>query len=298
MHGVALRVTLIATLLLPCVALAQPNDLQSPAPTDERSIEHGRRLLANVRDNVLSFDDPAFYWFCRYVNTPAAEQDLALETRSATGTSSASEGAEAASHAANTPTPIKFLLERPGDYRGQPVLIEGTLVAKWSWSVENRDVPALLHQCEIAVAGTRALAAVVTTEPADAIPIRSRVRVKGYFIKIRAFQTTGGESGFGPLLVARSLTPIKSDGAFAVSTDGAGDAQKPQVWILTGTVIAAVIWLMLRRQSRLHGAHRERIKVSPAQSSPAPGQADDFDWMLKEPDVNDATGERRNPPIS
>jgi len=283
--------------------IAQPPDdkpaSDPDAPTTTRSIEHGMRLLSNVRDNVLSFDDPAFYWFCRYVTTPEGAAALAdtesnpnhnangaadHETAATGGSSNSANVSDVPAEA--DPTPIKFLLERPNDYRGKPVTIEGTLVAKWSWSVDNRDVPNPLNQCEIAVAGTRALAAVVTTESVDAIPIRSRVRARGYFIKVRAFQTTGGEPGAGPLLVARSLTLIKSNGAIAGAGSESTAGKSAQMWILAGTLVAAVAWLMLRRMAR----KPQSAATTPSFRSTAMSEnaaADDFDWMLKNPDSKD-----------
>lgn len=254
--------------------IAQPESNASTpaASTNDDSFEHGMRLLSNVRDNVLSFDDPAFYWFCRYVNTPAGMSAL----EGAAGSSPANgEPSNSSIHAA--PTPIKFLLERPGDYRGRPVTIEGTLVAKWSWSVDNRDVPNPLNQCEIAVAGTRALAAVVTTGPVDHVPIRSSVRATGFFIKVRAFQTTGGESGFGPLLVARNLTPVAKIAESDPSTFS-GAPRSAQYLILSLTAFAAFVWLALRRIARRPVAPTlHRPGAAPHAESP-----DDFDWMLEE----------------
>ncbi len=255
---------------------AQPDSEISPptSASTSDSLEHGLRLLSNVRDNVLSFDDPGFYWFCRYVTTPEGSRAL----KGATGSSSASESTNNPAHVDGI-TPLKFLLERPNDYRGRPATIEGTLVAKWSWSVANRDVPSPLHQCEIAVAGTRALAAVVTTESVDHIPIRSSIRATGYFIKVRAFQTTGGESGFGPLLVARSLTPVTEllSGSASPTT---GSSKNSQYLILTLTAIAAFVWLALRRGARTT-AHGVR-PATPTSSTP-PGD-DDFDWMTRKSD--------------
>ena len=277
-----------------CIALvvsprlhAQPNSNSNDptSTTADGSIEHGMRLLSNVRDNVLSFDDPAFYWFCRYVNTPEGMAGLRPVVGTIVNIGPANKSETTSNQFdLDAITPIKFLLERPGDYRGKPVIIEGTLVAKWSWSVDNRDVPSPLHQCEIAVASTRALAAVVTTEPVDDIPIRSRVRAKGYFIKVRAFQTTGGESGFGPLLVARNLTPICSDGALATSSGGAGSNRQMQMWILTGTLIAAVIWLMMRRRARVHTPASTRTTSPATRIAPATTSDNDFDWMTGKSD--------------
>src|SRR5262245_31260954 len=81
---------------------ADTPDLDPLHPVNENDMEFGLRLLSGVRDNVLSFDDPAFYWFCRFVQR--ADGQLALEPTSI-----------------DAPLPWKHLLERPGDYRGRPV---------------------------------------------------------------------------------------------------------------------------------------------------------------------------------
>jgi len=238
----------------------------------EDAIEHGLSLLAGVRDNVLSFDDPGFYWFCRYVTRPDGIKALQpIDT--------------------DAPLPWKYLFERPGDYRGKPVVIEGLLVARSTWSVDNRDVPRPLHQCEIATRGTSAVATVVTPDAMDDIPLHSTVRVKGYFIKVRAFRTKSGETGAGPLLVSRKPKVLAAgSGPIGPAASGNLDADSPRPgaqldsamnWLLGVTAAAALLWLVLRRHAR-----RAPAPITPPiadrQSAISTDETpNDFDWMTK-----------------
>ena len=111
-------------------------------------------------------------------------------------------------------------------------------------------------------------------EPPPQIAIRSRVRVRGYFIKVRAYETTGEEVGSGPLLVARMLEPVvkpaPANGHFAKSDRG------PGIWLATGTGILAITWFILRRRVRRSRRDRDNGLPSPGALSSA---ADDFAWM-------------------
>lgn len=233
----------------------------------EDSIEHGLTLLSGVRDNVLSFDDPGFYWFCRYVTRPDGYSALKPINLDA-------------------PLPWKYLFERPGDYRGKPVVIEGLLVARSTWSVDNRDVPRPLHQCEIATRGTSALATVVTPDALDDIPLYSTVRVKGFFIKVRAFRTTSGETGAGPLLVARKPQVLATGSAASGNSDT--NPTRPRApldsasnWLLGGTAAAALLWLVLRRQARRTQRPNPLPILDRQPSVSTSNPPDDFDWMTK-----------------
>jgi len=222
-------------------------------------LAHGRRLLEDVRDNVFSFDDPAFYWFCRYVKEHADPADFEIT--------------EAAS-----PTPWKFLMERPSDYRGQLVVIEGVLMSRPTFDVSGfgREGLGRLHQCELAEVGTRSLCAVITIDEPTDIPIRSRVRAKGYFIKVRGYQTNAGESGAGPLLVALRLESAQPSSFTAKDlTDGRLGGH---TWVIVGTALLAVFWLVLRRSTRRATPGKAKRPWSAAEQTTSD---QDFDWLTK-----------------
>ncbi|MFQ5430827.1 MAG: hypothetical protein ACE5E1_11010 [Phycisphaerae bacterium] len=243
--------------------------MATPAPgqvttAPDQDLSHGRRLLEGVRDHVFSFDDPAFYWFRRYVkhDSQPAKYDMS---------------------AADEPVPWKYLMERPGDYRGELILIEGVLLRSSAYEVPNRQGGGTYHQCELGDRGTRAICTVVVTEAPEGIPNRGRVRTKGYFLKVRAYRTADGRTGEGPLLVARRLqrvarAPVESFG------DGLFSKAAPR-WLIGATVLLAFAWLFLRRSLR----SRRETPLRGTASGPSPtGTEDDCDWLTR--------GESAEPP--
>ncbi len=231
--------------------------IQSPfaaARDDPDDLAHAAKLLDAVKDHVFSFDDPAFYWFCRYVAAGKADEALDHEK-------------------SDEPLPWKMLLERPADYRGKPVRIEGYVQTIQAFDVSNREGIGRLYQCELAESGTRALCAVICTEEPANLPLRSRVRAQGYFIKVRAYQTNDGETGEGPLIVAKRISlcfPSTS------SIPGGGPGNSVERWMIPSVALLAVVWLVLRRIARKPmGAST----ILPADRRSAKATNDDFDWL-------------------
>lgn len=251
-HPPKMRLSGALVALIACAAHAQQ------AADD---LAHAARLLEDVRDNVFSFDDPAFYWFCSYVASDKADGALAGK-----------ESPEA--------LPWSMLLERPGDYRGKPVVIEGTLQTSRAFDVTNREGLGRLYQCELSESGTRALCAVICTQEPSDVPLRSRVRVKGYFIKVRAFQNSAGETGAGPLIVAKNLHLLTPP---ATGIPGGGPAGSLDRWLIPGIAVLALIWLWLRRAARQRSALRGTLPPSQSRTRATTGTDDDFAWLP--PDV-------------
>ncbi len=227
------------------------------APIAALDIAEGRRLLESVEDNVYSFDDPAFYWFCRYA---AAEPEPFALTD------------------ADRPLPWQFLLERPGDYRGRLIVVEGTLRRRLEFRVPDRFGDTPLYQSELSDRDTRGFCTVITTTDPANVPLRSRVRVKGCFIKVRAYRASDGTVGAGPLLVARKLevTDAATSG-FRRKPRGGWPART----LVAGTALLAIIWLVARRRvgRSLRADSRRTVPSSNA------GNSDhDFDWLLDNDD--------------
>jgi hypothetical protein len=220
-------------------------------------LAHAAKLLEDVRDNVFSFDDPAFYWFCRYVASGKADAALAGK-----------ESPES--------LPWSMLIERPSDYRGKPVVIEGTLQSARAFDVTNREGLGRLYQCELSETGTHALCTVICTQEPAEVPLRSRVRVKGYFIKVRAYQTSAGESGAGPLIVARNLHLLTSP---AAGPPRSGSSTALNRWLIPGIALLAILWLWLRRAATRRSAARESHLSGRPGARAATGTDDDFAWL-------------------
>lgn len=219
----------------------------------ESDLTEGLRLLDAVHDHVTSFDDPAFYWFCRYVRGRAAPPEYAVGELDA-------------------PVDGRALIERPGEYRGRVVMVEGTLRAIRSYEVSNRPGVGTLQQAEVELTDGSICTVVLPVE-ASAVSIGNRVRAKGVFIKIRRYATKSGVQGDGPLMVAPNLSvltpPIESSSPVSNLTDGR--------WIAGATAGAAVVWLILRRRSsrRVNRAlgtmrHRGELRTD-----------EDFQWLTQ-----------------
>lgn len=246
------------------VAQSAPDDSLREPPDD---LDHARRLLEGVRDQVFSFDDPAFYAFCRHLKNSAGDEPPP----------------------ASAPLPWQYLLERPSDYRGQLVRVEGYLASRQAFRVEGdrRDV-GVLFQCELSDAGTRGLCTVVVVSDPSDIPLRSRVRTSGYFLKVRAFQTTDGGSGVGPLVVARRLEMIRPPASLG---GGIFERWSGLDWLLAGTAALAVVWFVLRRGVVPTSDHQARrvgppwptrnAREHPARCGDSSSTDEDFDWLRK-----------------
>lgn len=272
------RFWLIVTLLAPAAARGQepqtapadhaPRDSRATSaasqaePTAPDGLAQGRRLLEGVRDGVFSFDDPGFYWFCRYVKQHRDPSEFAVT-------------------AADSPIPWRFLLERPSDYRGQLVTVEGILQSRpvFIQTSPMRGDLDRLTQCELSESGTRSFCTVITTDEAEDTPVHSRVRAKGYFIKVRGYTTDAGETGAGPLIVARRLEVVRTPSSGL--TEGPPGLPGLSKAIMIATAALAVIWLLLRRGLRPPAQHA--VSAWPRKTDDSAPSENDFDWMTRSP---------------
>lgn len=251
----ALCMIALSTLTAASLLFAQPvTDEQAPADSAVDMTE-GRRLLAGLRDDAFTFDDPAFYWFCRWVRQ---DRDVSrYKPRSDEG-----------------PIEWRFLMERPGDYRGELVTIEGKLLRRESFEVPNREGVGRLTQCDLTRPGTRAVCTAILTDPGAEAPIGSIVRVRGYFIKNRSFRTTTNDAGAGPLIVSRDFEAMGP-------AQPVGDPMVRQSlmfkWMIAATGLLGILWIALRRISR---GRENQEAFSGVETAPEITQTDaDFDWL-------------------
>ncbi len=241
-------------------AFGQPTPLNGPSadgaePGGAMNFEDGRRLLEDVEDHVFSFDDPAFYWFCRWVRE---------------------DGDSAAYIASPQDEPVdwRFLMERPSDYRGELVTIEGKLLRREAFEVPNREGVGRLTQCDLTDVGTRAVCTAILTEGSAQAPIGSQVRVRGYFIKIRSFKTTAGDTGIGPLIVTRDLERFAAPGGPPDSSDRMTLMYK---WLIGAIGVLGLLWVATRRMSRLRS---QESGLTHASSLGKITETDeDFEWL-------------------
>ena len=230
----------------------------APADSADPRAE-GRRLLEDVRDGVFSFDDPAFYWFCRYVDSHEIE-----------------------AAADEAPVAWSTLAERPSDYRGQLVTIEGVVQSLAAHDVTNRPNVPRLYQLQLSSRDSAQLCTLVATEDPGDVPMRSLVRARGYFIKIRGFRTKGGDEGSGPLIVAASLAEVRAP----ASPPSTSSERRISSWLIGGVAVMALIWFVMRR--RLSGTGRGSGEA-PARTGRITQTDRDFDWLNEvDPDARES----------
>lgn len=251
----------------PSAALAQPPASTSAesapaAPPALPDAAQGAALLAAVEDYTLHFDDPAFYWLLRRVR----EVDLpgAFAPRSG-----------------ETPVPWTFLAERPGEYRGRIVVVEGVVESCLAYEVTPRDGPPLgrVFQLELSDAGAPRFFTVISAADERPIPLRSRVRARGYFLKMRQYRAADARPGYSPLIVAHHIDVIAPPRAWP-NASGRGLLSNSTNLLIVATAALAVVWLILRRATARPSPTKSPARPhAPAHSREAPPTPDDLDWM-------------------
>lgn len=228
-HPTRARIVQAATLTL----LLNGTVAALDAPQAE--LEEGRRLLADVRDFVFSFDDPGFYWFCRFVADGKAAGLL-----NAAQPPSGQDGATA-----DAPQDWTQMMERPSDYRGRIVVVEGFLQRVSAFDVPNRRQVGRLYQCELSQRDSRGFCTLVCVNDPGDVPLHSRVRAAGFFIKARRYRSSDGDEGAGPLIVASSLMMID---ASPVEAGGGNEGVNRTIryGLFVGVAGLALMWWYLR----------------------------------------------------
>ncbi len=236
----------------------------------------GARLLDDVRDGVFSFDDPAFYWICRFVDDRlhAIARNPTADTPDEIGQDAS---ATARSSEPDTSVPWRHLIERPADYRGRAVTIEGLVLRSSAYDVTNRPGLNRLYQFELAESDTQAICTIVMTRDPGPWPNRTRVRIGGYFVKVRSFQTNGGETGVGPLLVGFSCEPLRMP---RTGIPGySSDSSSPYRWLYWAVTALAVIWFVMRGRLRRQRRQSSRAGGGSTQER-AEASEEDLRWLL------------------
>lgn len=239
-------------------------------------------LFDQVVDGTFSFDEEAFYWLCANVCTNSARRELL-----------------AASSA--SPTPVRQMLERPADFRGLPVVVEGILRSREEYEIHDRPELGRLTQLELSVPGSRAIVTVVCTErPAVASP-DAPLRATGYFLKSRQFRTTDGQSGAGVVLVTNGMISTPTSREIVSSSREYSLGSIRTEWLVAWIAVFAVIWLFVRRRLRdpIGARNASRMRM-PRRVHEGTGDSD-FAWMTttdpkaKERSSRGKTGSESNP---
>jgi len=255
------QTALLLPLLLLIPTTAHANDDMPSAQAEV--LAEGRRLLADIEDYTFTFDHPGFYWMCGVVRSypdllsnAACREDL---------------------------TPWQYLLERPSDYRGRRVCIEGVILqVKDAFRIADRPELGTLYQIELGQVGSNAVATVVLTEKPLASNRKTQIRLPALFIKARRFQSADAGEGAGPLLVGRSFEIVKESSTKSSQVgNGAGRIAPTNLlmWLAGSTLIMAFLFAALRRGL---GRQPETTPLPVHPNRPndgVTGTAEDFEWL-------------------
>ncbi|MEE8170005.1 MAG: hypothetical protein V3T70_05605 [Phycisphaerae bacterium] len=247
---------------------------QSPvgdAQPTEPNLDAGARLLADVEDFTPNFDDAAFYWLIERI------RDFDDETHFRVA-------------ADEPPVAWSFLTQRPGEFRGQLVRVEGIVESSVGYRIERAgwEDAGAVHQTTLSVDGTPRFFTIISVADDQPAPLRARVRTKGYFLKVHGFMSENGGTGYAPLIVAHHLELLAEPPGRSTTQPGSRLLGGPYAPIWFGTAVLAIVWLLLRRSIRTRPTHRAR----PDRRRDATASADDFDW-LSQRDKNEQQGSHR-----
>lgn len=284
-HGIALIVCVLCALTCRHEAGAQPAAQTQPRPesavaeSQPHAVAEIRRTtglppetqeaLEAVEDFSFSFDSPGFRRLITHLKT----RQPALDT---------------------VQTPLEIddwttLLERPADFRGLPITIDGIVGRNKVWRFEDPTLRALgpLWQLELWHPDQPITATVILTLDAADVPLGATIRVSGHFVMIRQYYSDTDRvrqaaliAGLAPTMISRSESkPLRNELRHTIGVIAA---------LAVGLLLA---WWILRRATR---TRRVVSMPQPAPRTPAPfSVADDLAAWAESGDASQAD-ERQN----
>lgn len=239
---------------------------QTTAPADSQpSAElpaEVSRALATIEDFSFEFGQPGFYTVLEHVKT-----------------TSRSPG--------HTRTPIEVedwtvLLERPADFRGAPITIEGRVGRNKAWRFEGQQHRQLgtVWQLELQRPDQPIACTVILSNEAGDIPINATIRVTGYFVMIRQYYSRTNRLRQAALVVADGPTLV----SLAAPAAASGERRDWLVGVVVGaTAGLVVIWMLLRR-SVTRSRHTPHA-LQPSGRAPMSLADDLATWASEQPDL-------------
>ena len=172
-------------------------------------------------------------------------------------------------------TPIEVtdwrdLLERPGDFRGLVVTVEGVVGRnKTGYTLPSHSELGVLWQLELRRDDQPITCTVIFTENAADVPLNSSIRVTGYFVMIRQYYGPSNRVQQAALVVAPGPTTISHRAGWSAGDDGLDWR-----WMMAAVVLGLLITVILLRWA---GSVRRHSLYTLRSSSSAPvSLADDL----------------------
>lgn len=263
---------LLAVALRTAIAFAQSSAPSSAASGSELP-EAVRALLATVTDHAFSFDAPGFYAVLEYVRRMPLDPGH--------------------SQAPVVLTDWRQAIERPGDFRGAVVTVEGVVGRNSSWQYADRERRARYGtnwQLELSRPGVPVACTLICTQDVGEIGLGSTIRATGYFVMARQYALERGRIGHALLVVAKGPTVVER----------AGPPHAPQVsWtnvaLGAGGAVLLALLVLVRILTRRAPRSRTDLRALRAAHAPSQSLADDLaSWA--ESESSDADGSHPRAP--
>ena len=243
---------------LTAAAIAQtPESTTTSAASEPELPAEVRAALAVTQDFSFNFDQPGFYAVLEFVKrsprSPGFVQPPVLVED------------------------WRDLLERPGDFRGRTVTIEGVVGRNRDpYTLESRRDLGQLWQLELRRDDQPLVCTLVLTESAADVPLGASLTATGYFVMIRAYYDAGKRVRHAVLLVAPGPTAISRVAPGRTSAGGLDWR-----WVAGAVAVGAVVTLVLLRWSA--GQRRRDVRTLRASREAPVSLADDLArWAERE----------------
>ena len=244
--------------LAPLLAAGQESrPTTSTAPAAEELPAEVLSLLSTIEDFSYDFDQPGYYALLAFVKHSPQAPGFARE-----------------------PLVVddwQELLQRPSDFRGLPLTIEGVVGRNKDPYTQPRH-PELgqVWQVELRRPDQPLSCTVIFTNDVSDLPLGATIRLTGYFVKINRYPTQSKTPGLAALLVAQGPTDV-SRAEPAIGTTGGLDWR----WLTAAIVAALIITVYLLWRSG-HVARHDLRSLEARHAAPL-NLADDLaKWVGKE----------------
>ena len=172
----------------------------------------------------------------------------------------------------------RVLLDRPADFRGLPITIEGVIGRNKEPYTHTR-YPQLgqVWQVELQRHDQPLACTVIFTGAVSDLPLRATIRVTGYFVKTRYFKTRSGKQELAALLVAPGPTQVSHPAPPPDTRQG-----PDWLWMTVALIVALLVTIVVLRRSSAP-ARRDVTRLRSRHAAPMHLADDLADWVDREP---------------
>lgn len=273
-HALSLPAVRAAFALVLLATLPSPRlDAQTTGPATADAAgelpQTVRDLLAGVTDHAFSFDQPGFFAVLEHVQHTPLDPGYS-----------------------QPPLPLddwRQPLERPGDFRGAVLTVEGVVGRNSNWQFTDADRRRRygtvwqieLHRPDMPLACT-----LICTQDVSEIGLGSTIRATGYFVMARQYPLSGNRTGHALLLVAKGPHLVER---------AAPPRQRDVDWTnvligVAGALLLAILVLARILSRRSSSGRRTDLHTLRSTREPSQNLADELaDWADRQPPPSDSS---------